>query len=139
MPIPHGHRVFGVPDASVQSIIAETLVATGLKEIRRFSSGPSHQIVFEDGTVVNRLDRSGGLNLPSTALTVPVADPLVTAQTLVEQLHHAGHQAAFIEPVKHLPPNSFVVVFSGAFEGWMMGFRSLRLEEIEKQLAGEKK
>lgn len=135
--LPHGHRVFGVTDRATQDILAKALSESGLKELHRFISGPTTQVVFDDGTVINLLDRRGGIALPSSALTIPVADPQATAGDLAAQLRAAGHTAEVCEPVPSLPPNSFVIVFSSGLEGWIMGFRSLSLQQTEDKLATE--
>lgn len=134
---PHGHRVFGVAGAATRDILVAALSQSGLRELHRFTSGPTTQVVFDDGTVINLLDRRGGLALPSTALTIPVVDPRATADSLATQLRAAGHTAEVFEPVPTLPQNSFVIVFSTGLEGWIMGFRSFPLQQIEDELAAK--
>lgn len=55
---PRGHRVFSVINPDVQELVVQALLDTGLREDKRFTSGPSTQVVFNDGTVVNYLDRA---------------------------------------------------------------------------------
>jgi hypothetical protein len=131
---PRGHRVFSVINPDVQELVVQALLDTGLREDKRFTSGPSTQVVFNDGTVVNYLDRAKVPDLPGNALTLDSSNPRASAEKFAGLLREKGYDAQTIAPIA-ARGDAFVVVFSLALEHWMLGFRAPEIKKIEEELS----
>lgn len=129
LPFPDkGHRIFGVPDEDAREVVVKLLSEVShLRERFTFDSGEVHQTLMWDGfTSIHYLDpeiqRTRKIN--GNGLSIPVDDPVSSAQKAIEFLRAAGYKASLIENINFdLPPNHLVPVESDAFNGWALVFR----------------
>ncbi len=123
-----GHAVFGVQNQEVQQIMRRTIQRyTTLRYLHPIDSGPTHQQVFQGGTVIAYFDESPETNdLPKNARSYVVwgkARRLQAARDLAKELTDHGFEASIHEPLKNFPPGTFFMVTSNAFIHHAPAFR----------------
>ncbi len=126
LPFPdRGHRIFGVANEQTRADVVRVIeTLSGKRSQFTFDSGDIHQTILADGhTSIHYIDNCP-LDVPSSGISIPVEDPLASAQKAIEMLKAQGYTASLIENVKmDLPPNYLVPVRSNAFENWALVFR----------------
>jgi hypothetical protein len=140
LPFPdRGHRAYALPDENARKTVLQVLSEIGgLREHFSFDAGPTHQTFMWDGyTVLNYIDQTDPeiAKLPGNAISLPVKDPRIAAETTVGLLKTSGYQSALHEIIAEgIPPNTLVVVESDAFKDWVLVFRRhvLKMPRIER-------
>ncbi len=126
LPFPdRGHRVFGVKDEQTRAFVVKLLETLSGKKARfTFDSGKIHQTILHDNlTSIHYIDEKPE-DVPASAISFAVKNPLASANRAIEMLQNAGFQAKIIEGIEtDLPPNYLVPVWSDAFDGWALVFR----------------
>ena len=120
-----GHRVFEIKDERAREVIIKIFSMSGLKPRFTFDSGPTHQTLFMDNTtVINYLEKEKSLDLPASAISLPVSNPNQSAVNAVRILENAGYKAiVYYSIIPNLPENNLVLVSSDVFKNWVLVFR----------------
>lgn len=129
LPFPdRGHRCFSVTsEKAAQTVVKILDNYAGLSERFTFDAGPTHQtLLWDNTTVIIRMDeefrKRGDFSL--NALSVPVSDPIWSAEQAVKVLKQNGFSARLV-PFK-TPDGAndkMVIVECDAFDGWALIFR----------------
>ena len=126
LPFPdRGHRIFGVADEHARATVIKIIEnLSGRRAQFTFDSGDIHQTVLADGyTSIHYIDNRPP-DVPPSGLSIPVRDPMASAQKAIEMLQNEGYTASLIDKVETgLPPNHLVPVRSNAFQNWALVFR----------------
>lgn len=132
-----GHRAYGA--ANLKAAIVIERVITDLGGLRRdiaFAAGPTRQIMFYDGTVINlvgdgvrklkKLPLNPMEDLPQTGLSIINNKPGYAALQAVVWLQQDGFEAEIVPiTMEGLPKGSFAFVRSNAFDNdrWLLVIR----------------
>ncbi len=126
LPFPdRGHRIFGVADERARAAVVKVIEnLSGKRAQFTFDSGNIHQTVLADGyTTIHYIDNNP-TDVPPSGISIPVKDPLASAQRAIEMLKADGYTASLVENVETgLPPNYLVPVRSNAFQNWALVLR----------------
>ena len=123
-----GHRCFSVRDEKARQSVVKTIEAvSGMRARFTFDFGTTHQTVFRDGTttILHVEPNSPPFEtLPANVISLAVAAPVLAAKRAVEILCADGYEARMdLTMQEGLPPDHFALVFSNAFDGWVLAFR----------------
>lgn len=94
-----GHRAYGVEDARAAKAM-EGILSTFLGDpVKRFDAGPTHQIVFKDGTVILWLDSDfkKKYSLASSAPSFVCDDPDSVADEVAASLAKQGYYSGWFD------------------------------------------
>jgi hypothetical protein len=147
LPFPdRGHRAYALPHEDARQIVLQVLNEIGgLKEHFSFAAGPTYQTIMWDGyTVLNYIDPDDlkGAKLPGNAISLPVKDPRIAAETALNSLKTSGYQGTLHEiSDEAIPPNCLVVVESDAFQDWVLVLRRhvIKMPSIERRKSTKKR
>ena len=124
LPFPDlGHRSYGVENATEGRAMEDVFKLFLGEPIMRFDAGPTHQIVFKDGTVILWLDSDfkEHYHLSSSAPSFVCEDPNLVADSLVKFFETKGYSAQWFDvsdwkiPGQEFPQNTLTIIKTSAF------------------------